>query len=161
MTISVGDKMPELEFLVMTDDGPAKTAAADFFGDKKVVLFGVPGAFTPTCSLNHLPGYIENADDIIAKGVDTIAVLSVNDPFVMGAWKKQANSGDKIVYISDWDATYTKALGLEMDGSGAGLGIRSKRFSMIVENGKLAALNIEANPGEADATGAAKMLELL
>lgn len=161
MTITIGDTLPKMDLMVMTADGPAKQASSEIFDGKKVVLFAVPGAFTPTCTLNHLPGYVENADAIKAKGVDTIAVLAVNDPFVTDAWAKQAGGDGAITFLSDWDAAFTKAIGMEMDLSAAGLGHRSKRYSMIVDNGKVTALNVEDSPGEATESGAAKMLETL
>lgn len=159
--ISTGDKLPSMDLMVMTEDGPAKQASSEIFDGKKVVLFAVPGAFTPTCTLNHLPGYVENSADIKAKGVDEIAVIAVNDPFVTKAWADQANAKGKVTFLSDWDAGFTKAIGMETDLSAAGLGQRSKRYSMIVENGTVTALNVEDSPGEATASGAAKMLEIL
>ena len=161
MTISVGSKLPETTFKTPTADGPADISAADVFSGKKVVLFAVPGAFTPTCSMNHLPGYLENQDAITQKGVDTIAVLSTNDVFVMDAWAKATKGQDRILFLSDGNADFTKAIGLEIDLSVAGLGLRSKRFSMIVDDGTVTSLNIEDNPGQAVESGAAKILEQL
>ncbi len=161
MTISVGDKLPEATLKTMTADGAKELTTADIFAGKKVVLFGVPGAFTPTCNNNHLPGYLENNDAIRARGVDTIAVVAVNDPFVMGAWEKFTGGEGKIVYLADGSGTFVKALGLDIDLSGAGMGLRSKRFSMIVDDGKVTALNIEPVPSKADETTAAKILEQL
>lgn len=161
MTISVGSKLPETTFKTPTSDGPANISTADIFSGKKVVLFAVPGAFTPTCSMNHLPGYLENQDAIAQKGVDTIAVMSTNDVFVMDAWAKATNSQERILFLSDGNADFTKAIGLEIDLSIAGLGLRSKRFSMIVEDGTVVSLNIEDNPGQAVESGAAKILEQL
>ncbi len=161
MTISVGDKLPEATLKTMTADGAKDLTTADIFAGKKVVLFGVPGAFTPTCNNNHLPGYLENNDAIRSRGVDTIAVVAVNDPFVMGAWEKFTGGEGKITYLADGSGDFAKALGLDIDLSGAGLGLRSKRFSMIVEDGKVTALNIEPVPSQADETAAAKILEQL
>lgn len=161
MTISIGDKLPEATFKEKTEDGMAETKSSDLFAGKKVVLFAVPGAFTPTCHLNHLPGYIENRDAILAKGVDDIAVVSVNDAFVMGAWEKATNGTGKLRYLSDWDAGFTKAIGMETDLSAGTLGVRSKRYSMIVEDGTVTALNIEETPGTAVTSGAAALLEQL
>mgnify|MGYP003150657807 FL=1 len=161
MTISIGDKLPDATFKEKTADGMAETTTSDLFAGKKVVLFAVPGAFTPTCHLNHLPGYLENRDAILAKGVDDIAVVSVNDAFVMGAWEKATNGTGKLRYLSDWDAGFTKAIGLEADLSAGTLGIRSQRYSMIVEDGKVTALNIEDTPGTAVTSGAATLLEQL
>lgn len=161
MTISVGDKLPEATLKTMTADGVKELTTADIFAGKKVVLFGVPGAFTPTCNNNHLPGYLENNDAIRARGVDTVAVVAVNDPFVMGAWEKFTGGEGKITYLADGSGHFAKALGLDIDLSGAGLGLRSKRFSMIVDDGKVKALNVEPVPSQADETAAAKILEQL
>ena len=144
MTIKVGDRMPEGNFGVMNKDGPGSLAAADLFKGKKVVLFAVPGAFTPTCSMNHLPGYLKHAAEFKAKGVDTIACLSVNDTFVMDAWGKDKQVGDKVTMLADGNATYTKALGLELDASGFGMGQRSQRFAIYVQDGVVKQLHVEA-----------------
>lgn len=160
MTIQVGDTLPEATFKIMTADGPAERSSADLFGGRTVVLFAVPGAFTPTCHNNHLPGFAEQADTILSKGVDEIAVVSVNDVFVMAAWAK-ATGADKITFLADGSADFTKAIGLELDATGAGLGIRSKRYAMIVKDGKVAALNIEDMPGKAEISGAAGILAAL
>ncbi|MGN6585425.1 MAG: peroxiredoxin [Rhizobiaceae bacterium] len=161
MTIAVGDKLPDATLKTMTADGAKNMTTAEIFAGKKVVLFGVPGAFTPTCSNNHLPGYLENHDAIKAKGVDTVAVVAVNDHHVMGAWQKFTGGEGKILYLADGNGEFIKALGLEADLSAAGLGTRSKRFSMIVEDGKVTSLNIEDSPGQAVVSGAAAMLEKL
>lgn len=161
MTISVGDTLPEATFKETTSDGMSEVKSSDLFAGKKVVVFAVPGAFTPTCHLNHLPGYLENRDAILSKGVDDIAVISVNDAFVMAAWEKATNGAGKIRYLSDWDASFTKAIGMDTDLSAGTLGTRSKRYSMIVEDGKVTALNVEDTPGEAVTSGAQKMLEQL
>lgn len=161
MAISIGDKLPSASFKENTSDGMADVSSADIFDGKKIVLFAVPGAYTPTCHLNHLPGYLENRDAILAKGVDEIAVVSVNDAFVMGAWAQSTGGEGKLRYLSDWDASFTKSIGMEMDLSAGTLGQRSKRYSMIVENGQVTALNIEDSPGEAVTSGASKLIEQL
>ncbi|CAM5570553.1 Hybrid peroxiredoxin hyPrx5 [Mycolicibacterium aubagnense] len=161
MTIAVGEKLPEATFKTMTDDGAKALSAADVFSGKKVVLFGVPGAFTPTCNNNHLPGYLENRDAILSRGVDQIAVVAVNDPFVMGAWARFTGAEGKILFLADGSGDFAKAAGLDIDLSANGLGLRSKRFSMIVDNGTVTALNIEGNPGQAVDSSAAKLLEQL
>ena len=158
MTIQVGDTIPQTMLMHMTEGGPKPISTDEIFNGKKVVLFALPGAFTPTCSNKHVPGFVNHADTLKAKGVDTIACLSVNDAFVMGAWGKDRKVGDKILMLADGNAELTKKLGLEMDGSGFGMGIRAKRFSMLVENGVVKTLNIEVNPGAADESGAEKML---
>jgi peroxiredoxin len=159
MPIKVGDRLPQTSFRVMGPQGPAAKTTDEIFKGKKVVLFAVPGAFTPTCSNNHLPGFLENADAFKAKGVDTIAVTGVNDVFVMDAWKKMTGAGTKIEFLADGNADFAKAIELSLDGSGAGLGIRSKRYSMLVEDGVVKALNIEESPGKAEASGAENLLK--
>ncbi|MCY0150536.1 peroxiredoxin [Hoeflea sp. G2-23] len=161
MTIATGDKLPDATFKETTADGMMEVTTADLFNGKKVVVFAVPGAFTPTCHLNHLPGYLENRDAILAKGVDEIAVISVNDAFVMAAWEKATNGTGKLRYLSDWNAEFTKAIGMDADLSAGTLGVRSKRYSMIVEDGKVTALNLEESPGQAITSGAAALLEQL
>jgi len=161
MTIKAGDKLPEATFKTMTEDGAKDLTTADVFAGKKVVLFGVPGAFTPTCSNNHLPGYLENHDAIIARGVDQIAVIAVNDHHVMGAWARFTGGEGKILYLADGNGDFIRALGLETDLSKGGLGLRTKRFSMIVEDGTVKALNIEDTPGKAVTSGAAALMEQL
>lgn len=160
MAIKVGDTLPNITFRVMTADGPKPRPAEEVFKGKKVVLFAVPGAFTPTCSNNHLPGFVNNAAAIKAKGIDAIAVTAVNDPFVMGAWKKAAGSDD-IEFLADGSADFAKAIGLELDASGLGLGIRSKRYCMVVDDGVVKSLAIEDSPGKADASGAEALLKSL
>lgn len=147
MTLSVGDRLPEATFMTMTADGPNKVSTDDVFKGKTVALFAVPGAFTPTCSAKHLPGFVEKADEIKAKGVDTIACVSVNDVFVMDAWGKSQNAGDDVVMLADGNGDFAQAIGLVMDGTGFGMGTRSQRFSMIVNDGVVSELNVEA-PGE-------------
>jgi glutaredoxin/glutathione-dependent peroxiredoxin len=161
MTIAIGDKLPAATFKEKTAEGPVEVSTDQLFKGKRVVLFAVPGAFTPTCSLNHLPGYLENRDSILAKGVDDIAVLSVNDWHVMGAWAEQSGGMGKIRFLADWDAGFTKALGLDADLSAGGLGVRSKRYSMLVEDGVVKSLNVEESPGQATISGAATMIEQL
>jgi peroxiredoxin len=153
MSITVGSRIPEATFIRMGPEGPAPITTKEVFGGKKVVLFSVPGAFTPTCSKKHLPGYIKEADAIKAKGVDTIACMAVNDVFVLDAWAKAAGGGDKVLMLSDGNAEFAKKLGLEMDASKHGMGLRSKRFSMIVEDGVVKELNVEA-PGEFNVSSA-------
>ena len=161
MAIGVGDKIPNANLKIRTEDGPSDLSTGDIFSGKKVVLFGVPGAFTPTCSMNHLPGFITHNDEIRAKGVDTIAVVAVNDIFVMNAWEKSSDAAGKILFLSDGNGEFTKALGLDIDLSVAGLGTRSKRYSMIVEDGTVKALNVEESPGQADKSSAEAILEQL
>lgn len=158
MAIAVGDKIPEATLMQLTDKGPAPVKTSELFGGKKVVVFALPGAFTPTCSNQHLPGFIEKAGDIKAKGVDAIACLSVNDAFVMGAWGKQQGAGDNVMMLGDGNGELTKKLGLDFDGSGFGMGTRSQRYSMLVEDGVVKQLNVEPNPGEAKVSGADTIL---
>ncbi len=160
MTIKVGDRMPEGSFGVMTKDGPGALSAADLFKGKKVVLFAVPGAFTPTCSMNHLPGYLKHAAELRAKGVDTVGCLSVNDTFVMDAWGKDKAVGDKVTMLADGNGTYTKALGLELDASGFGMGQRSQRFAIVVQDGVVKQLHVEA-PREFKVSAAEHVLQNL
>jgi glutaredoxin/glutathione-dependent peroxiredoxin len=159
MPIKVGDRLPEAKFRVMGPDGPAAKTTNEIFKGKKVVLFAVPGAFTPTCSNNHLPGFLKNADAIKAKGIDTIAVTGVNDVFVFDAWKKATGAGGKIEFLADGNGEFAKALDLVLDGSAAGLGIRSKRYAMLVEDGVVTKLNIEDAPGKAENSGAENLLK--
>jgi peroxiredoxin len=158
MTIQVGDKIPEGMFTVMGAEGPTGLSTADLFGGKKVVLFAVPGAFTPTCSAAHLPGFVVHVDDIKAKGVDTVACMSVNDVFVMHAWGQSANA-EHIQMLADGNGTFTEALGLVLDGTGFGMGTRSQRFAMIVDNGEVTLLNVDA--GALDASSAEAILAAL
>ena len=143
MTIKEGDKIPDATLMTMTDGGPKPLLTKDLFDGKKVALFSVPGAFTPTCSAQHLPGLVDDADAIKAKGIDTIACMAVNDAFVMSAWGNDRGVGEKILMLGDGNAELTKAMGLELDASGFGLGTRGQRFSMIVDNGVVKNLNIE------------------
>ncbi|WOJ92026.1 peroxiredoxin [Congregibacter variabilis] len=146
MSISVGDKIPSGTLQFMGENGPAPISTDELFAGKKVVLFAVPGAFTPGCSMTHLPGYVVNADKILAAGVDTIACLSVNDAFVMDAWGKAQNA-EHIMMLADGNGDFTKALDLELDGRGFGMGLRSQRYAMIVEDGKVTVLNVEPGAG--------------
>jgi len=146
MSISVGDKIPTAKLQFMGENGPAPISTDELFAGKKVVLFAVPGAFTPGCSMTHLPGYVVNADKILAAGVDTIACLSVNDAFVMDAWGKAQNA-EHIMMLADGNGDFTKALDLELDGRGFGMGVRSQRYAMIVEDGTVTVLNVEPGAG--------------
>jgi len=157
MTIAKGDKLPQTTFVTMTENGPEQFDSATYFAGKKVALFSVPGAFTPTCSAKHLPGFIEKADELKAKGVDEIACTAVNDPFVMGAWSKSAGADGKVTMLADGNGAFAKAVGLEMDGSKFGLGQRGQRFSMIVNDGVIEELNVEA-PGDFKVSSADYML---
>lgn len=159
--ISVGERLPEATFKTMGPEGAANATVSEIFSGKKVVLFGVPGAFTPTCTNNHLPGFIENRDAIHGRGVDEIAVVSVNDHHVMNAWAKSSGGDGKIRFLADSGAEFARATGLDIDLTAAGLGVRYKRFSMIVEDGVVRALNVEDSPGKAVESGAAKLLEQL
>ena len=161
MTINVGDKLPDTTFKVMTDNGLGDMTTQDVFAGKTVAVFAVPGAFTPTCSALHVPNFLGALDELKAKGVDTVACISVNDAFVLKAWAKATAADGKILFLADWNAEFAKATGLELDASGNGLGIRSVRFSMIVEDGVLKTLNIEEGPGVVDVTSAEKILEAL
>ncbi len=158
MTIKVGDKVPSAILMQMKDGKPTPVKTDDFFAGKKVALFALPGAFTPTCSAKHLPGYIQNADTFKNKGVEAIACVSVNDAFVMGAWGDQQGSGDKVAMLADGNGDFTKAVGLEMDGSKFGMGQRSQRYSMLVDNGVVKELNVE-EPGAFAVSSAEHMLK--
>lgn len=160
MSISVGDKAPAVNLKTMGSAGPENLDAAEFFGGKKVVLFAVPGAFTPTCSAKHLPGFIEKADQIKAKGVDEIACIAVNDAFVMGAWGEAAGAGDKVKMVADGNGEFAEACGLTIDRSGFGLGTRMQRCAMVVENGSVTQLFVE-EPGQFEASTAENVLQNL
>jgi peroxiredoxin len=159
MSIKIGDKIPAVTLKTMGKEGPENITSASVFDGKKVVLFAVPGAFTPGCSVTHLPGYVVNADKIKAKGVDTIACMSVNDAFVMGAWGKSQNA-EELLMLADGNGDFTQALGLELDASGFGMGKRSRRFAMIVENGVVTHLAVEPAAG-IDVSAAEKIMALL
>ncbi|HEU6442916.1 MAG TPA: peroxiredoxin [Microvirga sp.] len=158
MAIQVGERLPQVTFRVMTPDGPVAKTTDDLFKGRKVVLVAVPGAFTPTCHRNHLPGYVQHAQEIKAKGVDAILVTAVNDVFVMDAWAKAAGA-DGIEFLSDGNGDFAKAIKLTMDGTGFGLGIRSQRYSMVVDDGVVKALNVEDTPSKAQVSGAENILK--
>ena len=157
MTISVGDRIPDVPLAIATPDGPQPTTSSAYFGGKRVALFAVPGAFTPTCSARHLPSFVEKAGDLRAKGVDEIACVSVNDPFVMAAWNKSDGSED-ITMVADGNGDFAEAVGLTMDGSKFGMGKRSQRYSMVVNDGVVEQLNVEA-PGAYETSSAEHLLE--
>jgi glutaredoxin/glutathione-dependent peroxiredoxin len=158
MAIKVGDKIPSVNLATMSADGPKPVTTDDFFKGKKVVVFGLPGAFTPTCSAKHLPGFVRNADALKKKGVDAIACISVNDAFVMGAWGKDLGVGDKVSMLADGSADFAKATGLTLDLTARGMGVRSTRYSMVVEDGVVKKLDIESNPGACDVSSAEHIL---
>lgn len=160
MTIKAGEKMPSGTFGVMTDSGPGAMTADELFGGKKVVLIGVPGAFTPTCSMNHLPGFVEHAAEFRGKGVDTIACMAVNDVFVMDAWGKDRGVGDDVLMLADGNGEYTRALGLELDASGFGMGQRSQRFAIVVDDGVAKHVAVEQG-GQLDVSEAQALLAQL
>jgi len=160
MTIKVGDKVPSATLMQMKGGAPQPVKTDDLFGSKKVALFALPGAFTPTCSAKHLPGFVRHAGDLKAKGIDTIACVSVNDAFVMGAWGDNQQVGDKVMMLADGNGDFTRALGLEMDATRFGMGHRSQRFSMIVDNGVVKQLNVE-EPGSFSVSSAEHMLSQL
>ena len=147
MPLQVGDKVPSVTLYEMGDDGPVAVNSDEFFAGRKVVLFALPGAFTRTCSAQHVPGFVNNADEIKAKGVDAIACLATNDAFVMGAWGKDQGAGDKVQMLADGSGDFTRAAGFEFDLSERGLGVRSKRYAMVIEDGKITTLNMEDGGG--------------
>lgn len=157
MAISVGDKIPESTLYVMGDGGPEAVSTGDMFGGKKVALFGLPGAFTPTCSAKHVPGFVENAEALAGKGIDKIVCVSVNDAFVMGAWGEDQGAGDKVVMAADGSADLAKAMGLELDLTSRGFGVRVKRFAMVVNDGTVESINLEDDGGY-EVTSAEHML---
>ena len=161
MTIKIGDQLPQATFRVMTEDGPAAKTTDDIFKGRKIALVAVPGAFTPTCDRNHLPGYVQHADEIKAAGIDAIAVTSTNDVFVLKAWSQASGADGKVEMLADGNADFAKALGLSMDGSGFGLGIRSKRYAMLVDDGIVKSVHVEDAPGQAEVSGAAAFLKEL
>ena len=158
MTIKVGDKVPSVKLKYKTDDGIKDVMTDELFAGKKVVLFALPGAFTPTCSAKHVPGFVQNFDALKKKGVDEIWCFAVNDPFVMGAWSRDQKAGGKIRFMADGSADYTKKLGLELDLIGRGMGMRCTRFSMLVDDGVVKSLNVEA-PGKFEVSDGATMLK--
>ena len=159
MAIQVGEQLPDMALTVMQDGRPNAKSRDDLFAGKKVVLFAVPGAYTPTCSMAHLPGFVVKADEILAKGVDSIVCLSVNDVFVMDAWGRDKNA-DALVMAADGNGDFTKVLGLELDASGVGMGVRSQRYAMVVDDGVVSSLHVEA-PGKFEVSSAEAVLEAL
>ena len=160
MTISVGDKIPDVKLMTMTGDGPKPVQSGEALGSGKVVLVAVPGAFTPTCSDHHLPGFVLRAEDIKAKGVDRIACISVNDAFVMGAWGETRGVGEDVMMLADGNGEFAQAMGLTMDGSGFGLGTRSQRYAAILEDGVVKELLVEPGPGLSASTADAVLEKL-
>jgi peroxiredoxin len=160
MTIKVGDTIPSMKLMVATTDGPKEISTDEIFKGKKVVLFAVPGAFTPTCSAKHLPGFVQNAEAFKAKGVDTVACIAVNDAFVMGAWGKDQGTGDKVTMLADGAAAFAKAIGLELDLNARGMGWRSQRYALVADNGKVTHLGVEA-PGGFEVSKAEAILAAL
>lgn len=158
MTISVGSPLPEATFKVMSADGPADMTTAELTGGKKVLLFAVPGAYTPTCHKTHLPGFVSNHDALKAKGIDTIACTSVNDVFVLSQWGKDSGADGKVMMLADGSAAFAKAVGLDMDLSARGMGMRSQRYAMVIDNGVVTSLSIEDAPGKAEKSGAEAVL---
>jgi peroxiredoxin len=160
MTIKVGDKLPTISLKYMNKDGMQTATTDDLFKGKKAILFGLPGAFTPTCSAKHLPGFINHHDDLKKKGVDVIACLSVNDAFVMDAWGKAQNAGEKVLMLADGNGDFAKATGLTMDGTGYGMGMRTSRWAMVLDDGKVKTLNVEA-PGAFEVSSAESVMKAL
>ena len=143
MAVSVGDQIPNVNFTIMTDEGPKPLGYSELFEGKRVALFAVPGAFTPTCSQQHLPGFVNKAEELTDKGIDTVACMSVNDVFVMDAWGKSQNANEKVLMLADGNGEFTAALGLQLDASGFGMGSRSQRFSLVINDGQVEILNVE------------------
>ena len=160
MTIQAGEKMPEGSFGIMTEDGPGAMTTDELFSGKKVVLVSVPGAFTPTCSMKHLPGFVEQAEALKAEGIDTIACTAVNDVFVMDAWGKERGVGDSVLMLADGNGDYVRALGLEMDGTGFGMGMRGQRFAIVVEDGTATHVAVEA-PGQFEVSKVEAILQAI
>jgi peroxiredoxin len=161
MTIKVGDRLPETTFTISGAEGPEGVASTALFAGKKAVLFAVPGAFTPTCHKNHLPGYVTHADALKAKGVELIAVTGVNDVFVMKAWSEASGAGDKVMFLADGSGDFAKAIGMDLDLTSRGLGLRSKRYAMILEDGVVTHLAVEEVPSSASVSGAEAILAAL
>jgi peroxiredoxin len=159
MTIAKGDSLPDATFRVFDDEGIRTLSTKDVFGGKKVVLFAVPGAFTPTCHLKHMPGFVENATAFKEKGIDTVACVAVNDPFVLDVWAKAAGAAGKVLLLSDGNGEFTKEMGMDFDGSGIGLGTRSKRYAMVVDDGVVKVLHTEESPGVAEVSTAEAILK--
>ena len=161
MAIKVGDRLPDAKFTVMGADGPTAKTSADVFAGKKVALFAVPGAYTPTCHLNHMPGFVSRVAELKAKGIDTIACTAVNDIFVLSNWAKDTGAAGKIEILADGSADFAKAIGLEIDLSGFGLGLRSKRYAMLVDDGVVKVLNIEDSPPLAEKSSAEALCSMI
>lgn len=161
MTIAVGAKLPDVTFKTMTDKGPAELKTADVFAGKTVALFAVPGAYTPTCSAKHLPSFLTHLDALKAKGVDTVACTSVNDMFVLNEWSKSQNAAGKILFLADGGAAFAKAIGLDVDMSAGGMGVRSRRYAMLIKDGVVKALNVEDAPGKMEKSSAEELLKAL
>ncbi len=161
MAIAIGSRLPEVTFKVVTPSGPGNKTTGEIFSGKCVVLFAVPGAFTPTCHNNHLPGFLENLDTFKAKGVDLVACTAVNDAFVLDAWATATGAQGKILFLADGNGDFAKAIGLDLDASGNGLGLRSQRYAMLVEDGVVKALNVEEVTGKAEQSSAAALLAAL
>jgi peroxiredoxin len=161
MSIKVGDRLPEASFVTMTTDGPSKRSVSEVFKGRRVVLFAVPGAFTPTCHLKHMPGFVAQAEAFKARGIDTIACVAVNDIHVLTAWAKASGADGKILFLADGNGDFTKAIGMELDASGFGMGLRSKRYAMLVEDRLVNAMHLEAQPGMAEESSAEKLLAVV
>jgi glutaredoxin/glutathione-dependent peroxiredoxin len=161
MPIEPGEKLPEAAFRVMTPDGPVVRSTEDIFKGRRVVLFAVPGAFTPTCHKNHLPGFLAHRDEILAKGIDAIAVTAVNDVFVMDNWAKSSGGAGRIEFLADGNGDFAKAIGLSRDMTAGGMGVRSQRYSMLVDDGVVQQVSVEETPGSAEVSGAARLLASL
>ncbi|RIA56388.1 peroxiredoxin [Dichotomicrobium thermohalophilum] len=157
--IAAGDRIPEATFHVMTAEGPSEISSDEVFSGKRVVLFAVPGAYTPTCHMKHLPGFIQHADDFKAKGIDTIACTAVNDPFVLKHWAKETGAEGKVMFLADGNASFAKAIGADFDGSGVGLGTRSKRYAMLVDDGVVKTVHVEDSPAQVTASSAETLLQ--
>lgn len=161
MTIKIGDKLPDAKFTVMGGEGPAPLSVAEIFAGKKVALFAVPGAYTPTCHLKHMPGFVARYDELRSKGIDTVACVAVNDIFVLDHWSSEVNPGGKILILSDGSADFTKAIGLDIDMGPRGFGIRSKRYAMLVDDGVIKVLNVETIPPDHDTSSAETICSLI
>ena len=159
--IAVGDKLPDVTFKTITADGPADMTTSDVFAGKKVALFAVPGAFTPTCHINHMPGFIANMDALKSKGADTIACVAVNDMFVLDHWAKSTGADGKVLMLSDGNGDFVSAIGLTLDGTAFGMGLRSQRYAMLVDDGVVKVLNVEDTPTKADVSSAETLLSAL
>jgi glutaredoxin/glutathione-dependent peroxiredoxin len=161
MSIKVGDRLPEASFVTMTADGPARRSVSEVFNGRRVVLFAVPGAFTPTCHRKHMPGFVAQAAAFKARGIDTIACVAVNDIHVLTAWAKASGAEDKVLFLADGNGEFSKAIGMELDASGFGMGLRSKRYAMLVEDRVVNAIHLEAQPGMAEESSAERLLAVL